>query len=223
MADYKNIVPFIRKAEGGLSKATTDMAHLHPVPDGTGYHTNKGITWQTWSGVFGTDVNSIKRFYAMSDADWLTIYKKYYWDAIKGDDIESQRIADTLVNWVWGSGQYSPVSNLQKILGIHADGSFGRGTLDAVNNADETKLYNDLKKVSYDWFTRLGNNPQYSANKQGWLNRLSSLANFVESSVSSSVKKTIEVAKKHYIVVPLIAIGIIGLAYVGYKYLGSKK
>jgi lysozyme family protein len=187
MANYKNIIPFFRKKEGGLSKAITDAARAHPVPDGSGYHTNKGITWQTWSSVFGTDADSVKRFYAMSDADWETIYKKYYWDSIMGDQINSQRIADTMVNWVWGSGQYWPVSNLQKILGINADGSFGNQTLQAVNSADESSLYNELKTTSFNWFTQLGNQPAYAANKAGWLNRLNSLASYVEKGVSETV------------------------------------
>ncbi len=84
MANYKNIIPFIQQQEGGLSKAITDTASAHPVPDGSGYHTNKGITWQTWSGVFGTGADSIQRFYNMSEEDWETIYKKYYWDSING-------------------------------------------------------------------------------------------------------------------------------------------
>ena len=58
MADYKNIVAFIRKVEGGLSSAQTDSAKQNPSPCGNGkngkpYHTNKGIQWITFiiSGV----------------------------------------------------------------------------------------------------------------------------------------------------------------------------
>ena len=36
MADYKNIVSFIRKVEGGLSSATTDTASKNPSPCGNG-------------------------------------------------------------------------------------------------------------------------------------------------------------------------------------------
>ena len=215
MANYKNIIPFIQQQEGGLSKAITDTASAHPVPDGSGYHTNKGITWQTWSGVFGTGADSIQRFYNMSEEDWETIYKKYYWDSIMGDQINSQRIADTLVNWVWGSGQYSPVSNLQKILGISADGAFGNQTLQAVNAADEPTLYNQLQSTSVNWFTALGNNQIYAANKTGWLNRLSSLANYVESSVESGVASVENTAKQNpaKLVIAIALLGI-GLAVV---------
>ena len=45
MADYRLIIPFIKSKEGGLSKETSDTASADKVPDGSGYHTNKGITW----------------------------------------------------------------------------------------------------------------------------------------------------------------------------------
>jgi lysozyme family protein len=187
MANYKNIIPFIRKVEGGLSKAQTDMARLHPVPDGSGYHTNKGITWQTWSSVFGSDANSIKRFYAMSDADWESIYKNLYWDKINGDNINSQRIADTLVNWAWGAGLYPPISTIQTLVNTKPDGNFGNNTLGLVNSSDEPTLYEKLKNSAYNWFSNLGNKPAYAANKAGWLNRLSDLASYVEKGVGQAV------------------------------------
>ena len=54
MADYRNIISFIKSKEGGLSSATTDTASRNPSPCGNGsngqpYHTNKGVTWSTFS------------------------------------------------------------------------------------------------------------------------------------------------------------------------------
>jgi lysozyme family protein len=196
MADFKNLIPFIRKEEGLLSKAQTDMARFHPVPDGSGYHTNKGVTWQTWSSVFGSDANSIKRFYAMSDADWESIYKKLYWDKINGDQINSQRIADTLLNWVWGAGLYTPVTIIQRLVNVKKpDGILGAETVRLINSAEESTLYKNLKDSSYNWFSKLGDNPKYSANKTGWLNRLSNLASYVEKGVSKTISTTKEKIK----------------------------
>jgi hypothetical protein len=39
---------YILKWEGGLSKHPRDSAARHPLPDGSGYHTNKGITWRVF-------------------------------------------------------------------------------------------------------------------------------------------------------------------------------
>jgi lysozyme family protein len=202
MANYLNIIPFIREVEGGLSKNPKDKASKYPVPDGSGYHTNKGITWQTWANAFGSTQPSIYGFYKMSDENWKYIFKKYYWDSIQGDQIKSQRIADILVNWVWGSGGYTPVKTLQSILGIKQDGGFGKNTLLALNNANENDVYNKFKYLQTKFFTDLGNQSDYSVFKEGWLNRLKKLFSLTDS--QTIVKTSI----------PIVAIlGLIVLIY----------
>jgi lysozyme family protein len=175
MANHLNIIPFIKAAEGGLSKNPKDQAAAYPVPDGSGYHTNKGITWRTWSNNFGNTQASIYGFYNMTDANWEYIFKKYYWDLIKGDQINSQKIADILANWIWMSGTYTPVKNLQYILGVNQDGILGPNTLKALNNSNQTDTYNKLKGLQTAFFNNLGNQQGYTTFKTGWLNRLKNL------------------------------------------------
>lgn len=193
MANYKNIIPWIKKWEGGLSKAQTDEARLNPVPDGSGYHTNKGITWNTWQSVFGSSADSIKRFYQMSDADWQVIYKKYYWDAIGGDYINSQAIADILVNWAWGSWVYTPSVTIQSIVGTSQDGIIGKKTIEAINKGNQQDIYEKLKNANIDFFDKLSKNPKYAANRGGWFNRLNDLYdNFLKKVIEK--KKEISIA-----------------------------
>ena len=193
MSNYKNIIPWIKKWEGGLSKATTDRASENPVPDGSGYHTNKGITWNTWQSVFGSSADSIKRFYDMSDGDWQIIYKKYYWDAIGGDYINSQPIADILVNWAWGSGVYTPSVTIQSIVGTAQDGIIGKKTIEAINKGNQQDIYEKLKNANIDFFDKLSKNPKYSANRSGWFNRLNDLYdNFLKKVIEK--KKEISIA-----------------------------
>src|ERR1700689_3959171 len=98
MADSSVIVPFIQRAEGGLYNNPNDPASRNPCPypnpaDGTtGWHTNKGVTWTTWVETFGGSADSGNSFFAMNDQDWLAIFKPQYWDAVLGDQINSQRI-----------------------------------------------------------------------------------------------------------------------------------
>lgn len=191
MANYKNIISFIKQVEGGLSKNPNDQAAKYSVPDGSGYHTNKGITWQTWTNKFGSSPASIKRFYTMADNDWNIIFKDYYWDAIKGDQIKSQKIADTLVNWAWGSGVYIPTKNLQSILNVSPTGYFGSITLKALNMANENDVYNQLKNKQYLFFNQLGNDPRFSMFKTGWINRLNALATYVEVGIKENKGKAI--------------------------------
>src|ERR1017187_4470521 len=173
MADHKHIIPFILQAEGGYVNDPLDA----------GGETNKGITYKVWCSVFGTDAHD--RFIAMSQDDWAAIFKKLYWDSICGDAINSQRIADIMVDWVWGSGKFYPESDVQDML-IHAfgqhmasDGSFGPATVAAINSVDEPTLWTDIfaKRV---WYLQqcVTAHPTNSRFLQGWENRLNNLIAF---------------------------------------------
>jgi lysozyme family protein len=177
MADAKKIVPFILKWEAGTSKNPNDTAANFPVPDGSGVHTNKGITWGAWQAVNGGSDDSINRFYAMSENDWWPIFKIQYWDKVAGDNINSQRIADILANWAWGSGTSVPVIAVQKILGVKADGIAGRQTVAAINASTEADTFNKLKAENIAFFQKLGKLDKFKMFIKGWNNRLNDLYN----------------------------------------------
>ena len=222
MADYRLIVPFIKGKEGGLSKAKSDKASADPVPDGSGYHTNKGIRWTTWKDFFGTTPDSIKRFYAMSDEDWGKICKKGYWDAIGGDKINSQRIADTLVHWAWGSGSGIPSVAIQKIVGTKADGVIGDKTINAINSSNEADTYAKIKQAHIDHWNNLLKDPAYAMNK-GWITRLNDLFGNYMTSAKEVVGKGVATAKRNPIITGLFVVAVIGGAFLIYKSIKTKK
>jgi len=166
------MVPFIKKWEGGISKATTDQCSKDPLPDGSGYHTNKGICWMTFKTVFGSGPDAVKKFYAMNDEDWGKVYKGLFWDKMKGDEIKSQKVADILVHWAWGSGAVIPTKTIQSIVGVVADGSIGPKTVAAINAMDEATLVAKLKERNYAFYEGLVAQPKYAMYKAGWFNRL---------------------------------------------------
>ena len=115
MADvFKVNFAYIKKWEGGLSKDPRDPASKFPVPDGSGYHTNMGVTWQAFKAHFpqGTP----QEFYNMFDKLWLAIYREGYWKAVKGDEIKSQIIAEFIADWAWGSGPGTATAYVQTLL-----------------------------------------------------------------------------------------------------------
>lgn len=185
MADHTHVIPFIKKAEGGLSNNKADSASSNPVPDGSGYHTNEGITWTAFSNVYGTGADSIARFYTMNDSDWGTIFKSLYWDKILGDQITSQRIADIIVDWVWGSGTYYPEANIQDIL-IHTfnqhiaeDGVFGNQTVASLNAADEPTEWSAIVAKRFWYLDAItAAHPTNQQFLQGWKNRMNNLIYF---------------------------------------------
>jgi hypothetical protein len=187
MADYKNLIPFIKKSEGGLASAKTDSASKNPSPcgkgkDGNPYHTNKGIQWATFQFLAkkGGYVASCTNFLNMPDSVWQKVYKVGFWDAIQGDRIQNQAIANNYVEMTWGSG-------LGSINGKS-------GTLPFLKSFYKTNYNKDLTSITQmvDFANELdnqGKTPElfeklytFRANKyramnqptyiKGWLNRL---------------------------------------------------
>lgn len=179
MADFRKLVPFILKWEGGLSRDTTDTASKNPCPTPykglKGYHTNKGVTYTAWVSVFGK--NNDDRFFIMSNDDWAKIMKGSYWDRWKADQITSQTVANTLVDWVWGSGVHG-IKIPQKMLGVVTDGIVGSKTIEALNNAGADflpKLYAEREKFLRNIALR---NPSQNKFLKGWINRLNDLKKY---------------------------------------------
>lgn len=143
MANYRDIIPFLIQAEGGLSDNRTDAGGL----------TNKGITFTTWLGFFpetSTPGETLARFKVMSPADWGVIFKKSCWDAFLGDDVKDPRIANEIAEWVYNSGKYYPERDIQQVINLifkkhlDTDGNFGPATIETINSVDQDELYQDI-------------------------------------------------------------------------------
>ena len=184
MANANTIIPFILSWEGGLSKDTTDSASINCCP-GTSFHTNKGITWSTWSGLKGQDEKSQKDFIEMTDENWLSIFKPLFWDKICGDNINSQRIAEMLVDFVWSSGIHFPEVRAQHILNVSfgkhliEDGCFGKSTIEALNSVTEEELFNEIVANRLTYIDQIiVSHPTYVKFEKGWKRRIQALVNF---------------------------------------------
>ena len=143
MAKSEILKPFILSWEGGFVNDPADA----------GGATNKGVTIGTFRQVFGKD-KTVADLKAMTDAQWHTIFKKFYWDKWKADQILDQSIANTVVDWVWASGQYG-ITNVQKLLGVAADGVVGPKTLAALNSKDAKKLFRDIYAARLSYYNRI--------------------------------------------------------------------
>lgn len=181
MANFKTIIPLIKAKEGGLSKNPNDNAAKRPVPDGTGYHTNKGITW-------GTFVDNAKKygyqpttnlFYRMPDNIWEAIYKGEYWDSVKADQINSAGVAFAMVDFAFNSGPGNAVTQMQQALNknfgfkLKEDGAIGPITLNAINTTNPKKLL-EAYKVERVNFIRNSQAIHYTL-KEGLVSRINTI------------------------------------------------
>ena len=162
MADYKKIVPIIKKYEGGWANDPSDR----------GGCTMSGVTIATFRAYFGKQ-KTCADLKKLTDAQWDSIFINKYWNKWLGSMIENQSIANLLVDWYWTSGVYG-IKFPQRILGVKDDGIVGPRTIAAINNYPNQKelfqlLWNRRKK-HFEAIAR--SNPSQKKFLKGWLNRL---------------------------------------------------
>lgn len=166
MADYRELIPFILKFEGGFVNDPAD----------SGGPTNKGVTLNTFRSVYGQTktINDLKH---MTDNEWRHIFKSLYWDKCKADDIADQSIANLLVDWAYNSGTSLAIRHIQRIVGVNADGIMGNITLSAINRHSPQPLFGALKKDRIAFFNVTAKkNPRKKKFLKGWLNRVNHFA-----------------------------------------------
>jgi lysozyme family protein len=190
VANYKLIIPHVKKNEGGLTsnpKDTNPAKNPSPIKDpktGLFYHTNKGIiwgTWVAWSKKKGIAVDA-QRWYKMSDADWESVMKTLFWDSIDGDKINSQAIAEILFEAVWGGSAKSLIVYLQTYLrqaglNVKVDGLMGKNTYDALNEftKNDKKHAQLIKDLSAKRLETLKTLPSWSWAGTAWTRRLNEI------------------------------------------------
>lgn len=214
MADINAVnLAYIKRWEGGLSKDRNDPAAVDPVPDGSGYHTNKGVTWATFKGLakqLGYQATPAL-FYKMPDDIWRKIYKQGYWDPMNGDNINSQGIAELLADFAWGSGPGTAARVTQRYLAgkgfkIAVDGRFGPASTKALNDAIKKfgakQVFDELWNVRLEFLKSLSGWNFYG---QGWLNRMKDFYSYGITVLSNPIA-------------PALIIGLIGLGlYLAFK------
>lgn len=189
MANSQSIVPFIYSHEGGLSRDPSDTASAHPAPwpyKGVyGYHTNKGVTYATFSYLAKKlgYADTAENFFTMPADIWGKIYKYLAWDHVAGDQLKSLGIANMLADWYWGSGD-NAIKNLQQVLNrsfkykLAVDGGMGKQTIAATNAVDQKKLFDLLHAEKIDYYEQIvKNNPKQEKFLKGWKKRAVDLYN----------------------------------------------
>ena len=169
MAKVERLVPHILKWEGGFVND----------PDDLGGATNKGVTLKTYKAYCrrkGYPQPTVERLKDLTDEQFMDILKTMYWDACRGDEIVSQSVADSIVDWAWNSGTATAVKEVQRILGVKDDGVIGNITLAAINSWSHLPLFGQIKQARIAYIERICNaRPANKKFYRGWLNRIESI------------------------------------------------
>lgn len=174
MADFKSFFPTLLRHEGGFVNDPAD-------PGGA---TNKGITLATFNrcaqSLLGV-APSITTLRALTDDQAATIYKALYWDAIRGDQIALQPLANIIFDFNVNAGAQA-VRLLQRVLNdlgaspqLAIDGVMGAGTAAAIGKADAYAVYARYKQGRVDYYKALvERRPSLQKFLKGWLARVAS-------------------------------------------------
>lgn len=170
MASVEKLVPHILRWEGGWAND----------PDDLGGATNKGVTFSTYKlyrRQRGLPIPSIGDLCRLTDDEFTDILKTMYWNPCKADFIESQSVANAIVDWAWNSGTCTAVKEVQKVLGVKSDGIVGNITLLAINSESPLPLFGRIQSARKAYIERICKaRPANSKFKRGWYNRINSFA-----------------------------------------------
>lgn len=137
MADFAAAFALTMKAEGGYVND----------PQDPGGETYRGIArrlnskWEGW--VLVDLLKKEKGFPANLDANAplqekiRAFYEAHYWDKIRGDEITSQHIAESIFDFAVNAGPAASAKLAQLTVGAEPDGVIGPQTLARINADDE--------------------------------------------------------------------------------------
>ena len=113
-------------------------------PDDPGGMTNLGCTRATWEEHCGHPVDE-KAMRALTPKDVAPLYKRKFWDKVRGDDLPSgvdYTVFDAAIN----SGPGRAAKWLQACVGVEVDGAIGPKTMAAVSAMNPKQLIEDYSK-----------------------------------------------------------------------------
>jgi lysozyme family protein len=156
--NFEQCLALVLKHEGGYVNHPKDPGGM----------TNLGVTKRVWEEYVGHSVDEAA-MRALGPQDVAPLYKKNYWDKIRGDDLPSgvdYACFDLAVN----SGVGRAAKFLQQAVGVSADGVIGPATLDAIEKANPRDLATEICDLRLNFLQSL---PTFATFGKGWSRRVS--------------------------------------------------
>ncbi len=189
MANFDSAIAKVLVAEGGYQAWKADKGNYNKKGELVG--TKYGISAEAYEDYYKKTATKTAMQNLTKEAA-KEIYKKKYWNRMKGDDISSQNVADVFLDGVVNHGK--GVHLIQQVLKVTPDGAVGPITLKAINESDPNKLvtaYLDRRKGYYHELVKADASQKEFL--KGWLKRLEDvkkgLTDFAEDVANSPEKK----------------------------------
>lgn len=168
MAKFLPALQLVLQNEGGLVDSQED-------PGGA---TNFGISLRFIKKKVKIDADEAYiRNLSIDDAE--RIYKQHFWDRLRIEEIDSQKIANRLFDLAVNCGPRTAVSFIQKSINtiepsahLVVDGILGIKTLTQINALNVDDLYHELICHAARFYKSISRSRQNKIFLKGWLNRL---------------------------------------------------
>lgn len=137
-------------------------------PKDPGGVTNLGVTKKVYEKWVGREV-SVDEMKALTPSDVAPIYKKNYWDKLKGDDPMMPSGLDfAAFDWGVNSGTGRPAKVIQRYIGATQDGAIGPKSLTLVAENDPSKIIQYLYEQRQKFYEGL---KHFKTFGKGWTRR----------------------------------------------------
>jgi len=171
MSIFRSYLPLLQQVEGGFQINPKDDGNYNSLDQLVG--TMYGISARFYEGVIGRPP-SIGDMKAITKSQAAELYRVYFWNKQMASEINSQAIANTVIDHQVNAGNGIQVAqellNSRFGFSLATDNQNGKNTLYALNSVDVGKfvtLFNEKRKAHYN--TRSNSN-EFAA---GWIDRLS--------------------------------------------------
>lgn len=156
-ANWEKAFQAVLKHEGGFVNHPRDPGGM----------TNLGVTKKVWEDFVGREVDE-REMRALTPDVVKPLYKKNYWDKIKGDQLPSgvdYAAYDLAVN----SGTGRAAKYLQRIAGVPDDGVIGPKSMEAILACDPVQTVDAICDMRLDFLQKL---PTWGTFGKGWGRRV---------------------------------------------------
>lgn len=174
MASFNTAINIVLDHEGGYQNNPNDTGNYNSRGDLIG--TNYGISAPVLESYlsYPPTVNTMRNLSLSIAKD---IYRNKFWNRIKGDQINSQPIANIFFDGHVNHGN-TGIRMMQDVLGVPRDGVVGPQTLQAINTGNERAIYLNYKATRRQFYQKISQRPGQSVFLTGWLRRIDSFTDF---------------------------------------------
>ena len=154
--NFDKCLAMLLEHEGGYVNSKHDRGGM----------TNLGVTKRVYDDWIGRE-STEQEMRDLTPDDVAPIYKKNYWDRVKGDQLPSG-VDWCAFDWAVNSGSGRPAKAIQRAVGATQDGAIGNQTLGLVAEKDPKFIIDYVYTVRQAFYESLGDFKHFG---RGWSRR----------------------------------------------------